>query len=194
MQDALTIADIVGSILYLLTAALALWAAQADGARSRTPGAARFHWIAVAALFVGAAAWRLGNGEGRVQAMLRGGLEEGGQYASRYGLQAPVIAVFVLVAVLACGWLAWRWRSMPVHRALSAAGALGLLAFSMVRLISFHPLDRLIYASFGPLRLNYLIELALIGAVAAGAWLLWSGAAHKRVRSRGEGMRRSKRR
>lgn len=171
----LTLADQLGASLYIVTMLTALVAARIDRERSQRPVFAQFHWLAIAALFAGLAAWRLGDGEGQVQAILRRELLDSGRYASRHVLQKPLFMAMVAVAVAAAisGWAAWRWWTQPLHRAISGAGALGLLLFSLVRLVSYHFFDRLIYASFGPLRLNYLIELALIGAVFYGVWLLY---------------------
>ena len=177
----LTLADWIGALLYLATMVAAIGAGLIDGSRSRTPGSTRFHWFAIGALFAGLAAWRLADGEGQVQAALRGGLRQGGQYTSRFDLQGPLIAALVLVAAAICCWVIWRWKRQPLHRAISGAGALGLLAFSLVRLISYHSFDQLIYASLGPLRLNYFIELTMIGAVFYGIWLLQQA---KKVRHR----------
>lgn len=169
----LTLADWIGALLYIATMIAAIAAAQADMKISRRPSAARFHWLAIAALFAGLAAWRLANGEGQVQALLRGELLESAQYANRDALQGPLIAVLVLLAAAICGLLAWRWQGQPLYRFISGAGALGLLGFNALRLVSYHSFDRLIYAQFGPLRLNYLIELGLIGAVFCGIAMLY---------------------
>jgi len=189
----LTLADWIGALLYIVTMLAAIGAAWLDGRRSGRPAAARAHWLAIAALFAGMAAWRLGSGEERLQAILRGELVEGGQYASRYTLQGPLIAVLVVLALAIGAWVIWRWRHQPLYRAISGGGALGLLAFSLLRLMSYHPFDRLIYASLGPLRLNYLIELALIGAVFVGIWVMWTPG-DEQSRTEGEKRRNARRR
>lgn len=184
-MSSLSLADLVGTALYIVTACASIWAGTKDRKRSRTPDAAFVHWCAVAALFFGAAAWRLLNGEGRVQEMLREGLRAGGEYDDRYTMQGPIAAALVAMLAIVGATAAWRWFTQPPHRAWSMAGALGLLGFSMIRLVSYHPIDRLIYSGVGPLRLNYLIELALIGSVFYGIFLLVSSKRHVRRPSRG---------
>lgn len=183
-----SLADLIGTALYILTALASIWAGTVDRKRSRTPGAAAAHWWAVAALFAGFAAWRLLNGEGRVQALLRGQLQADGTYDDRYTMQGPLAAALVVVLAAIGAIAAWRWYSQPPHRAWSMAGALGLLGFSVVRMVSYHPIDRLIYAGVGPLRLNYLIELGCIGLVLYAIYRLQK-LSHRSNRTRVKGSR-----
>lgn len=151
--------NLAGAVFYLAVAVAAWRAAlRQDGAGNV------FHWQAVALLFVGLAAWRFGQGEAVVQTWVRDAAQAAGSYELRRRWQAPVAALAVLAGG---GWTLWRIIVPPADRLLqwSRFASLALLAYSGLRLVSFHPIDALIYRGPGPFHLNHAIDLGLAGVV-----------------------------
>ena len=168
--------NLAGAFAYLIVAAIALAAlrgARADVARQ---------WLLVALAFVALAAWRLGQGEALVHDGMRALAEAGGAYAQRRAAQAPVVA-FAVVA----GGGAWLYVAMTgglprwLHRARLAT--LALLGYTVVRAISFHPVDAIIYAGPGLLHVNHLIDMGLSAIVAGCAVADWRSTARARAKS-----------
>ncbi|MGB3166565.1 MAG: hypothetical protein WBA68_07315 [Alteraurantiacibacter sp.] len=96
-----------------------------------------------------------------------------GLYDGRWGAQA---ALSILVIVIAAGalWIAWRqwpgWRDRNLAGVWLARWAtLGFAPLMLARLVSWHPLDRLLYT--GPVRLNWVSDIGLTGACALGIGL-----------------------
>lgn len=155
--------NLAAALIYILVAGLAL-RARAGLAQA----GARAHWAGVAACFLALAAWRLFEGEAALQEIARQAAHSTGDYDRRREWQGPVVAMAVLLAAPAMGWIAWSARGIPPVM-WSRMATLGLLAYSAVRAISFHPVDVLIYAGIGRLHLNHVIDLGLCAAVAACA-------------------------
>ena len=79
-------------------------------------------------------------------------------------------ALTILLALMVRAW--FRTQGKPRERALAtahlaAAAMLGLIA---IRLISFHPVDSLLY---GGMRLNWWIDIGLSLLVGGAAWIAW---------------------
>lgn len=156
--------NLLGVLLYLVVVVLCLAAAlRARGAPSRrTRKRLIRHWLGLAALFVLLAAWRGWGGEAWVQEWGRGLLHTQGVYEQRRSWQGPLGASILLAAG---GWAAWlavrnRQRIDPLIGWSRLAG-LGLLGYSLLRLLSWHPVDAIIYASLGPFLVNHLIDAGL---------------------------------
>ena len=164
----LTITDWFGAILYIATAMVAVHAARRVPA-STVRENLRLHWLAIAALFVGLAIWRLADAEQRLQDRMRAMLVDSGEYAGRWDMQAIVFIALLVAGLLACFWTVRIWQAHRSYRMVSSAASLTLLGFTAIRLLSFHPIDRLLYSGIGPFRLNYLVEGILILAVWYGA-------------------------
>lgn len=155
-----------GAVFYLVVASLAWCAAVhcgrvpgGQGARGRA-----FRWRAVALVFVVLAAWRIGQGEAIVQDWARDTAHAAGSYALRRQWQAPLAALVVLAGG------AWMLRLAALRRVdvllhWSRFASLALVAYSSLRLVSFHPVDALIYRGIGPFHLNHVIDLGLAGVV-----------------------------
>jgi hypothetical protein len=157
--------NLAGGLFYLAVAAAAWRAASGKGSAGNA-----FHWRAVCLLFVGLAAWRIGYGEAMVQAWARDTAHAAGSYDLRRRWQAPVSVVMLLAGGGVMLWLALG-RSADSLLRWSRFASLGLLAYSALRLVSFHPIDALIYKGPGPFHLNHIIDLGLAGVVGCCAIL-----------------------
>jgi len=150
----------------------------------RFPGAHRRHWLAVSTLFLGLAVWRAGAGEAHVQQWARAAAEMSGHYQDRRSWQGPLAAAGVLLVswLVATSCLRGQDRlAPPAH--LARGAALLLAAYSGLRLLSYHPVDAVIYAKIGPVNVNHLIDIglsALCGMCALMAWRRPSGREAKR--------------
>jgi len=161
MDLGLTPASLAGAIAYAGTAALALWA------RSRTTSASR-RWSLIAALFLALAVWRLSAGEMRLQGDLRDWMRASGFYEQRHNYQALLTLAIIAGAGLALYRVFFVGGFSRPTLALNAA--LGLMLFSLLRLISLHQFDSLLFR-LGPIHINYLIDLGLTATAAILALL-----------------------
>lgn len=93
-----------------------------------------------------------------------------GWYENRLQVQQAFIAGMGILGLTVLAALAvLAWGTHPA--ALSAlAGGLGLLAFVMIRAVSFHPVDRLLHASLAGLRFNWIIEMGALVWISMSAW------------------------
>jgi hypothetical protein len=81
-----------------------------------------------------------------------------------------VLGTIAITIVIAAAGMAIRRRSSRTLAAFAAVAA--LLGFLAVRAVSLHHVDRLLYRRVGGLEVNGIVELSLLGLVAAGlAWL-----------------------
>lgn len=166
----------VAALAYLGTGGAALVAAVRAPRHWRK--AAVPNWIAVLVAFVALAAWRLGNGEERVQDRVRGWTRAVGIYDDRHTFQVPVTLGAVL-AIAGLIWLANRSsRAGNSGRALSFAVI--MLLFTAVRATSLHAVDAFLYQSIGPVHVNYVIDLGLTALVAALALADWRNVPERR--------------
>ncbi len=164
---------IVAGLLYVTVAVAAVLAA-----RDATLRENRIFWLSCAAFFMILAIARTSGFEAFVTSSLRGWLYAEGAYQDRREIQRPLAAAAVIVVGAA---LFWFWLKRPPARATSRAwarfgGMVGTAAMCGViamRLISFHELDRLLY---GPIRLNWILDLGSSGLVAVSAWRYRSAA------------------
>lgn len=161
--------NLLGALVYLLVMALALAAVPVA---ARYPGAlrrrVRRHWLALAALFAGLAAWRFGQGEWRLQELIRSLARAEGAYEVRRLWQAALLVVLIPACVVLVRRMIGGQR-LPGSVIVSRAAALMLLCYSALRVISWHYIDVIIYASLGPIHMNFLIDMGLTGLAACGA-------------------------
>lgn len=155
--------NLAAALIYVAVAGLALHA------RRKLPyPPARLHWAGVAACFAALAAWRLAEGEALIQEIARNAAHASGDYDRRREWQGPLVALAILAGAPAFAWIAWQARHVPPVM-WSRLATLGLLAYSALRAVSFHPVDVVIYAGIGRLHLNHVIDLGLCAVVAACA-------------------------
>lgn len=156
--------NLLGALAYLVVVlaclAAALHARRAPSRRAR--GQLVRHWLGLMVLFALLAAWRGLGGEAAVQEWGRNLLHAEGVYAMRRSWQGPVGASALLGAGAWVGWLAIRdRRRIDPLVGWSRLAGLGLLGYTLLRLMSWHPVDAIIYAGVGPLLVNHLIDMGL---------------------------------
>jgi len=157
--------------LYLAVGAVCLYAAVSTGREGASrPG--RAIWLAIAALFVILAASRMLNAEDRVRDLMRVWLNAGIGYEARRTIQGPIAATVLALSGLAGIALLLGFRptrsGARVERALlwATRASAAMLVLVALRLISFHPVDAILYQ---PLRLNWVFDIGLTALVGIAA-------------------------
>ncbi|MGZ3411376.1 MAG: hypothetical protein ACXWJW_02990 [Xanthobacteraceae bacterium] len=86
-----------------------------------------------------------------------------------YRQRRPVQAAFVVFIIMACAILIFvllKWaRRAHTATSLALAGATFVLAFVLIRAVSFHDIDRVIFTRFLLARWNWIIEMGGIAIV-----------------------------
>ena len=168
----MSIASLFALMLYACVIAACLAAGRATFTAPARNGD-RLHWFAASAVFIGLAAARLVGAEDRIRVALRSAITEAGEYGERAIWQAPLaiaalIAGFVAFILLARGWSRIIPGSRMRYVMIARAGLLVLAGLTVLRLVSFHQTDQLLYS--GPIRLNWLgegVACLLVGVPAA---------------------------
>ena len=173
----MTTASFLICIPYALVAGLAVHAAMRARA-NLWPRRAVWGWLAVAVIFIGLIAFRLTNGEDLTRQALRDLLMERHYYESRRALQRPLAALLVLATSVAI-FAAWRWwpRGEGRPATLLRVGILAAAAYvplNLLRIVSLHDVDRLLYAR--PVPPNWIVDFALT-LIAGGCALSFARAA-----------------
>lgn len=150
--------------IYLLVALLAAM----NAGRRGGPHGGRL-WRRIAALVALLALWRLMGAQGWLIQWLRGWSHAAALYDQRRLVQVPVL-------YLALGglYLAWRrWGgSLRRGRATTAwVAAMAMAGLAVMRAISLHGTDAILYYPIGPLHLHHIIDIALTATVGACALL-----------------------
>lgn len=91
--------------------------------------------------------------------------ESGGWYAERRGVQLAFVAALAALALGATAGAAWATRRTTPPARIAVIGTGALLAFVVIRALSFHHFDRLISQSWLGLRASSLLELAGIAVI-----------------------------
>lgn len=149
------------------------WANPRNG--SEKASQSRSGWLAVAGLFVLLALSRILVIEDRFDEYLRDLARESGAYEGRTAWQGPLSVAAILLVLLVVPILARNWARSRGDKRTQALGIAQLAAFAMLglialRLISFHPVDSLLY---GGLRLNWWLDVGLSLLVGFAAWIGW---------------------
>lgn len=139
-------------------------------------------WGMIAVLFLTLAMMRMFAFEDLLREELRLALRVEGTYDDRRALQGPLFAaLFVVAAVITGVWFYHVSRTIHGRRNIAtmiAAGcALGMIFLVLVRIVSLHSVDYLLY---GPFKLNWIIDLgASVAVMACGVyyWRVVSGKA-----------------
>jgi hypothetical protein len=158
------------AIVYLATAAACLRAAMmAQGDFHRVNR--RAAWSAVALLFVALAAIRVSGADSFSGSVIRSVLLREGDYELRRRFQAPLAAAIVLIGFVLASVALYRRQGLEarfgrhLYRALVASAA--MLGLVVLRAVSFHATDALLYA--GPVHPNWVLDMGLTTVVAACA-------------------------
>jgi hypothetical protein len=96
-------------------------------------------------------------------------IRSGGWYRERRELQVGFILAVTLVCITAVAAFFWFSRRTLHKRWLALVGVVFILGFVVIRAASFHHVDRLLGASIGGMKWNWVLELGGIAAVAASA-------------------------
>jgi hypothetical protein len=165
LELGVTPGPLFGSVAYVLTACMAMTVAEGPWRRRIGPP---WRWRVVAAVFLALAIWRIGLFESRLQDDVREWARQRGLYEQRRSYQEAATLLMLAGSALAVVQVAVRGGFRRSTYALGAAGALAI--YSLVRLVSLHELDSLLFRT-GPIHLNYLIDMGLTAAAAGMAWL-----------------------
>ena len=95
---------------------------------------------------------------------------EGGWYADRRRWQKAFLLGVAALATAALAVALAALRRAPPSTFVAAIGALGLVAFVVIRASSFHDVDAFVRARRLGVRANVLIEMGSLLLVLAGAW------------------------
>lgn len=132
-------------------------------------------WLLLALLFTGLALMRVFAIEDLLREELRLLLRIEGTYDDRRALQGPVFAGLFITAAAIAGFWAYRiTRAMNGRRNFAAAfanaGGCCLVFLLLLRIVSLHSVDQLLY---GPLKLNWVIDLGTSTVVLVCAVQYW---------------------
>jgi hypothetical protein len=132
-------------------------------------------WSALALLFIILAAMRIFAIEDILREGLRQLLWAEGAYDSRRSLQGPIFATLIVVAAAIGGFWFFRvTRTIRGRRNIAAMLAIAsgcILVFLLaLRIVSLHAMDELLY---GPLKLNWVIDLGSSAIVLAAGIYYW---------------------
>jgi hypothetical protein len=132
-------------------------------------------WAALALLFTLLAVMRVFAVEDLLREELRLVLRAEGSYDNRRVFQGPVFAALIIAAAAIGGfWTYYASRTIRGRRNIAAMAAIAsgcaLLFLLVLRLVSLHSVDQLLY---GPLKLNWIIDLGSSAIVLASGYLYW---------------------
>lgn len=168
--------------VYVAVMAGCLWAARASGA-SRNRASDVYSWLFLGAFFGLLAVTRVIGFEDLVREELRTVLFTQEAYEQRREIQRPLAAGAVLIFAPLTFW--WVYRTARTVRSRSAIalslaylGAIGMTALLVLRIVSLHDVDRLLY---GPLKLNWIGDVGFAVTVFAAAVYYGKRAASRRV-------------
>jgi uncharacterized membrane protein (UPF0136 family) len=95
---------------------------------------------------------------------------EGDWYDQRRGVQKAFIMAVGLTALAMVASAAVMMRRMPMATHVTTVGALGLVAFVVIRASSLHHVDLFIHGNWHGVRANWVIEIGSLLVVITGAW------------------------
>jgi hypothetical protein len=130
-------------------------------------------WVSIALVFAALAAFRLTGIEDVLREALRDWLRADAAYAGRRAFQRPLAAAALGGISLLAAFMLWRdYRTVKGRRTtalLVAKGCALVMALLIVlRIVSLHQVDSLLY---GPLKLNWVIDIGVSGLVLVSAAL-----------------------
>ena len=158
---------------YVIVACACILAARSKSARLSSDGSPqrrhRVFWFWLAAAFFAFAIMRVLAVEDAARDILRALIAQEGQEGRTWEWRRPVQAGLVLLVSAgglgAAAYLAKRWRDargdlLAVVRLAAAMAVAAMLVLMLVRIISLHFTDWLLFAGLiGPVRLNWIIDL-----------------------------------
>lgn len=128
-------------------------------------------WVVIAVVFALLAIIRVAGIEELLRDMLREALRADSAYADRRAIQRPLAAAALVAITALAGFMLWRQARGKKGRRnvalLVANGSALVMALLLaLRIISLHQVDSLLY---GPLKLNWMIDLGASALVLASA-------------------------
>lgn len=132
-------------------------------------------WTLMALLFILLSGLRIIAFEDLLREALRDLLREQGAYDDRRSVQGPIFAViFVTGAILGALWLHVTARTISGRRNVALAVALGcglgLILLILLRILSLHAVDEVLY---GPFKLNWFLDLGASAVVFVSGVYYW---------------------
>ncbi|MEP3421313.1 MAG: hypothetical protein ABJN35_06240 [Erythrobacter sp.] len=175
MPESPSMLSILAAAFYCVVVAACLVAAFTTKAQRQQPWHGKV-WIAIAVLFAALVASRLLNVEEILRADLRAWLRDEGMLDGRRVWQGWLIAGAIFMFAAGGLFAAYRTfggfkgrRNIAVALAGGAAGV--MISIIVMRTISLHAMDRLLY---GALKLNWVGDLGSSAAIlAAAAYYVW---------------------
>ncbi len=170
MAPELTWLSMIAAAVYALVALACLLAAFSVG-KAGVHSRHRRNWLLIAAFFAFLFFLRGLLIEDMAESLIRSALQSGGLYSSRRGLQA--LTAIVMIAAVLTGFSVWLFKRLRQARGrrgkavlVAQCASIGMVLLVLVRLVSFHPIDALLY---GPLKLNWIADLGLALIVTTSA-------------------------
>ncbi len=162
--------SLVASGLYGAVALACLAAVAAALCFRQMPGHV-WTWLLLALFFGVLIALRLASAEEWLRAALRDCLRESGHYGDRRSLQALLVAAILVIAGTGAMLVLHRWARhlrgcRNLARLAGVLGAAAMVFLMALRLASLHLVDALL---FGPVKLNWLIDIGASLAVLVAA-------------------------
>ncbi len=122
-------------------------------------------WQAMAALFLGLCISKLLGLETALTDAGRNLAFSEGWYKQRHGVQLAVIVLVIVLCAFAIIILLMRAVNTPLSTLLALTGASFVVAYLMLRVVSFHPVDQFIGEQIFGLRWNWILQMSGIGLV-----------------------------
>lgn len=94
-----------------------------------------------------------------------------GWYEARREIQAEFIGLIGLLAIVMCSLFAFLAHRAPMATRVALVGSVLLLAFVVVRAVSFHHVDQFIRHSVAGIRMNWILEIGGLLVIGIGARL-----------------------
>ncbi|ODU83154.1 MAG: hypothetical protein ABT10_08175 [Novosphingobium sp. SCN 63-17] len=160
-----TVPAIAMSAAYLVVAALAAL----NAGRRGGPHSGRL-WRRIAVLLGLLAVWRLLGAQGWLIQSLREWSQATTLYEERRLVQVPVL--YLALGLLYLAWRRWGGSLRRGRATIAWVAAMGLAALAVMRIISLHGTDAILYQQIGPLHLHHIIDIAL--TVIIGGCAVWS--------------------
>lgn len=131
----------------------------------------RAGWLAMAIGLLALMLARALNAEEILREQLRSGIFDAETYRDRRTLQNAVLGVGIIALIGIIGVsFAWPWWKRLSPLMLAAWGLAGIFVLSLLRVLSVHAIDRLLYFAIGPVRFHWIAELTGIALVAFAAF------------------------
>ena len=166
----LTLRGAVGLFLYLAAMVVCLVALRQSGRHpSRSARADTLFWRLVVLALATLAAWKAVGLETILHDWMRHEAELERWYENRRLFQVVLMAAAFGIGLLGAIAVTRRLGARPASIRAAGWALAALCSFIVVRSISIHVVDRILFDPIGPIRLNWIIEPGLIFIIAAAA-------------------------